>query len=121
MLHFKRTVKIIKRSFYILIYLKSSHVLKKFGSAVLEFFLNNSFSINNKISQIIFLEFLKFCNWFFIFSVHETHAIIKQDKKSHQVFIKPSEKDCRLLVNGDLITSEVYYLLITSMVFSCTI
>ena len=51
-----------------------------------------------------------------IFSVHETHAIIKQDKKSHQVFIKPSEKDCRLLVNGDLITSEVYYLLITSMV-----
>ena len=28
----------------------------------------------------------------------------------HQVFIKPGEKDCRILVNGDAITSEVLIL-----------
>ena len=38
--------------------------------------------------------------------LHEQHALIRQDKKHHQVFIKPGEKDCRILVNGDTITSE---------------
>ena len=40
-------------------------------------------------------------------SVHETHAKMRQDKKSHQVWIKPVDKDCRLLVNGEAITEEV--------------
>ena len=38
--------------------------------------------------------------------VHQQHALIRHDKKHHQVFIKPGERDCRILVNGDAITSE---------------
>jgi len=39
--------------------------------------------------------------------VHQQHAIVRKEHKHHKVFIKPGEKDCRILVNGDAITSEV--------------
>ena len=39
--------------------------------------------------------------------LHEQHALIRQDKKTHQVWMKQGEKDCRILVNGDAISSEV--------------
>jgi len=39
--------------------------------------------------------------------VHVAHALMRQDKKHHQVFIKQMEKDCRVLVNGEAITDEV--------------
>ena len=38
--------------------------------------------------------------------LHEQHALIRQDKH-HAVFIRPGERDCRILVNGDTITGEV--------------
>ena len=39
--------------------------------------------------------------------LHEQHALIRQDKKTHQVFMKQGERDCRILVNGDAINGEV--------------
>merc|ERR1719500_571459 len=39
--------------------------------------------------------------------VHQQHAIVRKEHKHHKVHIKPGEKDCRILVNGDAITSEV--------------
>ena len=44
---------------------------------------------------------------FIVFRVHETHSKMRQDKKTHQVWIRPMEKDCRVLVNGEAITEEV--------------
>merc|ERR1719186_1127946 len=38
--------------------------------------------------------------------VHPEHARVRQDKKHHQVFIKPAEKDCRILINGEAINEE---------------
>merc|ERR1719340_309363 len=38
--------------------------------------------------------------------LHQQHALIRQDKHHHHVFIKPGERDCRILVNGDAITGE---------------
>ena len=39
--------------------------------------------------------------------VHEAHAFVKLDKKTGKAFIRPGEKDCRLLVNGSPISEEV--------------
>merc|ERR1719400_1838343 len=37
---------------------------------------------------------------------HQQHALVRQDKKTHQVWIRQGERDCRILVNGDAITGE---------------
>ena len=39
--------------------------------------------------------------------LHQQHALVRQDKKTHQVWIRQGERDCRILVNGDAITGEV--------------
>merc|ERR1719481_2087167 len=39
--------------------------------------------------------------------VKEAHAMVRMDKKKHHVWIKPGERDCRVLVNGDTISEEV--------------
>ena len=49
---------------------------------------------------------------FLLFRLHEQHAFIRQDKKHHHVFVKQGEKDCRILVNGEAITEEVFRIFI---------
>jgi hypothetical protein len=39
--------------------------------------------------------------------VHEAHAYVKLEKNTARAFIRPGEKDCRLLVNGSPISEEV--------------
>ncbi len=39
--------------------------------------------------------------------VHEAHAYVRVDKSTAKAFIRPGEKDCRLLVNGSPVSEEV--------------
>ena len=61
---------------------------------------------NASPSEVAGIPPLHFNKSIFFFRIHNQHAILKLSDKKDKAFVRPCEKDCRILVNGAAITGE---------------